>query len=322
MLRSALLALCAGLLPLSAQAEDVYDAAESAVHSFEKIFGVTEGKRRNHTKGFCFDAEFIPADPAIRDYTASPIFRQTSPVIGRLSHKGGDNLAADHKPADYGLAIRIDAPDDVVHIINMNTLDFFPVSTPRAFAELMRAKAGGKAAVKAFAKKSRELQAYKKHHARKDRTLRPYEGATYNSVNSFYLVGAGGKRTAIRWSFIPAREQKVVLKPEQDFFFENMKANLAAGDIVWDMVVTLANPGDKVDNANIPWTGEHKTITAAKLKVKAVSTERDGRCDTINYDPLVLSDGFEPSGDPLLAARSISYAISADKRLREKARMN
>ena len=118
MLRAASIALCVSLLPLSAHAENVSEAAVSIVDSFENIFGVTKGKRRNHTKGFCFEAEFIPADPAIRDYTVSPIFKQTSPVIGRLSHSGGNNSAADDKPADYGLAIKIVPADDGVHIIS------------------------------------------------------------------------------------------------------------------------------------------------------------------------------------------------------------
>ena len=319
MLKVTALALGISLFALSAQAETVNDAAGSIVESFEKIFGVTEGKRRNHTKGFCFEAEFVPDDPEIRNYTDSPIFKETAPVIGRLSHKGGNNAAPDDKPADYGLAIKITAPDNDVHIINMNTLDFFPVSTPQAFAELMRAKAAGGDAVKAFAADSKELQAFKAHHSKKEKGLRPYEGSTYNSINSFYLVDNEGQRTAIRMSLVPTKPQEIVLEPKQDFFFENMQENLASGEIAWDLVVILANPDDAVDNAAIPWTGNRKTIKAATLKVVSISSEDAGQCDTINYDPSVLSAGFEPSGDPLLAARSISYAISAGKRLSEKA---
>ena len=178
MFRPAVIAFCVSVVPLQASAEDVSDASQSVVQSFEKIFGVTKGKRRNHTKGFCFEAEFSPSGDTVGKYTHSPIFKQTSPVIGRLSHKGGNNMAPDHKHADYGLAIQINTRDDEVHIMNLNTLDFFPVSTPQAFAELMRAKAAGKEAVKAFARKSKELQAYKKHHSKKDKTLRPYEGTT------------------------------------------------------------------------------------------------------------------------------------------------
>ena len=320
MLRAISLVLCVILFPWSAYAESVDEAAASIVESFENMFGVTEGKRRNHTKGFCFEAEFIPAESAIRSYTVSPIFTQTSRVVGRLSHSGGNDTAADDKPGDYGLAIRI-APDDNVYIISANTLDFFPVSTPQAFAELMRAKAKGKEAVEAFAAKNPEFQAFKAHHSKRDKTLRPFEGSTYNSINSFYLIDDEGKRTAVRWSFVPTIEQEVVLAPTSDFFFENMQANLDAKGIVWDIIATIANDDDVIDNATIPWKGDRQKITVAKLKILSISTDQDGECDTINFDPSVLGEGLEPSEDPLLAARTIAYAISAGKRLSEKQKL-
>ncbi len=316
MLRATSIALCVSLVPLSACAETIGESAVSIVDSFESIFGVTEGKRRNHTKGFCFAAEFIPADPAIRDYTTSPIFRQTSPVIGRLSHSGGNNAAPDHKPGNYGLAIRIGSGVDA-NIISGNTLDFFPVSTPQAFAGLMRARAEGKEAEDAFAAQNAEFEAFKAHHSKRDKTLRPFEGSTYNSINSFYLIDDEGNRTAVRWSFVPDREQKIVLEPAPDFFLDNMQANLDADEIVWDLIATIAGPGDLVENAAVPWTGDRKKIRAAKLKVLSISADHGGACDTINFDPSVLSEGLEPSDDPLLQARTISYAISAGKRLSE-----
>ena len=114
----------------------------------------------------------------------------------------------------------------------------------------------------------------------------------------------------------------MVLEPKQDFFFENMSTNLQAHGVAWDMIVTVANPDDEIDNANIPWSGEHTSFKAATLTVKNISTEQHGKCDAINYDPLVLSEGFEPSDDPLLEARSISYAIGVSKRVDEKAKIN
>lgn len=65
-----------------------------------------------------------------------------------------------------------------------------------------------------------------------------------------------------------------------------MQENLDNGDIVRDMVIMIANPNDEIDNATIMREGEHKTITAAKLKVTSIAYEQDGQCDDINYDPL------------------------------------
>jgi hypothetical protein len=40
--------------------------------------------------------------------------------------------------------------------------------------------------------------------------------------------------------------------------------------------------------------------------------------DSVNFDPLVLSKGFESSAAPMLAARSAIYALGLSKRLSQK----
>ncbi len=295
-----------------------HENTERNMSAFENLFGVTKGKRRNHTKGFCIVGEFVPEDPAILSYTNSPIFRDKSKINGRVSHKGGENNPPDNKPADYGLAFEITTSGGDNHIISMNTEHFFPVSTTEAFIKLLEAKAKGKEATTAFAKNSTELQAYKAYHSALDKSLRPYEGATYNSINTFYLVNDTGKRTAVRWSFVPAGEHGIVLDPADSFFFENMQANLAKGTVAWDMVVSLAADGDDILNPAIKWSDDNTKIIAAKLKVTSAVRETDGVCEEMNFDPLLLSDGFEPSEDPMLQARSDLYALGVARRLSEK----
>jgi len=298
-----------------AHAEDV----PNVVDSFENIFGVTEGKRRNHTKGFCFSATLTPHDQSITQFSNSPIFTEDLNVTGRFSHGGGNNHAPDDKAGGkYGMGLSITTSSDELHLMALNTLDFFPVATPEAFAELMYAKSQGADAVKKFKAGNKELQHFKAHMAKKEVTLTPYEGKTYNSVNSFYLVNGAGEKTAIRWSFVPNQNQSIVVEPKPEFFFENMQQNLNGDGIVWDMVVTIANADDNVDNPAVLWEGEHKKIIAAKLKISSISTDELGSCDNINFDPLVLSTGFEPSADPMLQARRNAYAISFGKRLSEQ----
>ena len=155
-------------------AADVHQTADNLINSFEKIFGVTEGKRRNHTKGFCFKGEFIPNAKAMLPYTTNLLFLKKASVIGRLSHKGGNNHAPDDKPADYGMGLSIHTSDGVNNM-SMNTLDFFPVATPEAFADLMIAKTQGAAAVKAFKTKNVDLQRFSANNAKKEKKLTPYE---------------------------------------------------------------------------------------------------------------------------------------------------
>lgn len=137
-------------------------------------------------------------------------------------------------------------------------------------------------------------------------------------MNSFYLVNDKDEKTAVRWSFVPQQQQTLVVTPAQNFFFKNLQQNLVNKVVTWDMVITLANPEDDVDNAAIAWQGKHQRIVAAELTIKEIQSEQVGKCDLINFDPLVLSTGFAPSADPLLQARRNAYAVAFGRRLAEK----
>jgi len=313
-----LIILTFGIATTQAVAADSDNSAVEAVSAFEQLFGVIKGKRRNHVRGFCIAGELNPVDVSITEYSASPLFTGKAGVIGRLSHKDGYHSSPDNKPAQYGLGLSITTHTGEAHMMSMNTLDFFPVATPEVFTELMQAKVKGSAAVKAFKENSTDLQRFKAHMAKKNRVLTPYEGSTYNSINSFYLVNKEGKKTAVRWSFVPATEKTIVLPPSSSFYFENMQKNLEQGEIGWNMVLTIANPEDDVANPAIPWEGNHQQIIAAKLTISSIQREEEGKCESINFDPLILSSGFAPSEDPILKARRSIYAVSFGRRISER----
>jgi len=298
-------------------AQNNFDVVDSFA-AFEELFGVTEGKRRNHTKGFCIEGELEPMDSAVKMYSSSSLFTGNSSVIARVSHKGGKANPADDKYGLLGMAMQITTPANGLHVIAMNTEHFFPVATSEAFIELLRAKKAGPEASKAFAAKHPELKAYKAYHSALDKSLKPYEGTTYNSVNTFYLVNEAGEKTAMRFSFHPSGETGLVVDTHPNFFLENMQSNISKGGVSWDMVITLANPGDAVVDPSKQWTGDHKEITAARFTVTNAMSETDGRCDAINFDPTVLSEGFAVSEDPMLKVRSMIYALGVGKRLSKK----
>jgi len=317
MIQNVLLAICFILVAAPLSAQEKFDVVDG-FSAFEDLFGVVPGKRRNHTKGFCVEGTIVPLGSDIQSLSRSSLFRGNSSVVARVSHKGGKANPADDKYGLLGMALEITTPDNETHVIAMNTEHFFPVSTSEAFIGLLRAKKAGPEASKAFAAKHPELKTYKSYHAGLDKTLRPYEGTTYNSVNAFYLVNEAQEKTAMRFSFQPSGEQSIVVDTHPDFFLQNMQANIENGEVSWDMVVTLANPGDSIEDPSQQWTGEHTSITAARFTASAAMSESEGSCDRINFDPTVLSDGFEISEDPMLKVRSMIYALGVGKRLSEK----
>ncbi len=47
--------------------------------------------------------------------------------------------------------------------------------------------------------------------------------------------------------------------------------------------MTLANPGDPVDDASKAWTGEHKIINAGTLVLQSSQPQANGDCRDINF---------------------------------------
>ena len=67
-----------------------------------------------------------------------------------------------------------------------------------------------------------------------------------------------------------------------------------------------------------PQNADRVRVDAGTLVIERAQTQIDGPCRNIDFDPLVLPAGIEPSGDPLLAARSAAYMESFSRRMAEE----
>jgi catalase len=102
-----------------------------------------------------------------------------------------------------------------------------------------------------------------------------------------------------------------------DFLEKDLVQRLSAGPLRWQLMMTLANPGDPVNDASKAWPDGRKVLNAGTLVLERTQPQLNGECRDINYDPLVLPNGIEGSDDPLLAARSAGYASSYLRRTSE-----
>ena len=287
------------------------------VDAFEKKFGIHEGKRRNHIDGFCFSGNLTIKDEGVSKYSKSVIFSKTPlKVNGRLSHKGGMKRN-ESDPGEYGMAFRVELIDGGIQDFSMNTLDFFPVNSPEGFHQLMMAKVSGKKEDFAKLKVDHpEFVNFKSHYGAKSTELKTYSNHQFNSVNTFIFENEEGTKTPVRWSFVPKNDHvKLDQSTENDYYLETKKS-LEKGNLVWEMVVTIANPGDKVNDASIPWEGEHKQIVVATLTVDGIN--KPGLCDNMMFNPIILQPGIQISKDPLLLFRSSAYSESFSRRSQEK----
>jgi catalase len=76
------------------------------------------------------------------------------------------------------------------------------------------------------------------------------------------------------------------------------------------LIVTIGQAGDPTNDATQAWPEGRQQVDAGMVTIDRASSEDTGRCTAVNYDPLVLPAGIEPSDDPLLSARSAVYARS------------
>jgi catalase len=110
-------------------------------------------------------------------------------------------------------------------------------------------------------------------------------------------------------------------KSQHDFLDDELRGRLQQGPLRWHLVLTVAAPGDITTDATKAWPDDRPHIDAGTLVIERESSQSDGDCRDINYDPTILPDGLKVSDDPLLAARSSAYAVSYNRRTHEVANL-
>ena len=105
-----------------------------------------------------------------------------------------------------------------------------------------------------------------------------------------------------------------------EFLFDELRARVKDGKVAFNFILELAEPGDNFDSATVPLPAGRKKVTLGVLKVTSVSADATGPCVTVNYNPMIMPKGVEPSADPMLAARAAPYAVSLGRRLTEGAK--
>jgi catalase len=286
--------------------------------------GPALGHRRNHAKGICFTGTFEANGNGSALSKAQVFTPGQYPVVGRFNLATADPNAADAMVRVRGLGVRIIPPDKQEWRMALIDAPIFPVSTPQAFYDLQTA-AGSKnpEAMKKFIAANPGFLSFLSW-AKSAPWTGSYAEERYNSLNSFVFIDGSGNRQTIRWSLVPAA-QPVPISPEElakrgpDALEQEITQRVAAGPQHWNLVITVANPGDPTADPNKAWPEDRRTVQVGTLTVQQIEPEREGPCRDINYDPTVLPAGMTTSDDPFPAARSAAYSRSFNSRTAEAA---
>jgi catalase len=284
--------------------------------------GPALGHRRNHAKGICFTGTFDANGDGSALSKAQVFVRGQYPVVGRFNLATADPNAADAMVRVRGLGISITTPDGQQWRSAMIDAPIFPVSTPQSFYALLTAS-GSKDpnAMKEFISANPEFLTFL-GWAKSAPWTSSYAEERYNSLNSFLFIDQSGAKHPIRWSLVPAA-QPVPISPGDlakrgpDYLEQEIAQRVSASPQRWNLIITVANPGDPTADPNKAWPEDRRTINAGTLIVQQIEPERDGPCRDINFDPTVLPAGITTSDDPFPAARSAAYSRSYNSRTAE-----
>lgn len=277
--------------------------------------GRPRGYRANHAKGVAVSGFFDSNGNGREISRAAGFAPGRTTVLGRFSFGGGNPHVPDDPSLARGLGLAFAFPTGQQWRMAMLNLPVFPDNTPQGFYErTLAAKplaSTGKPDPDAM---PRFLAGHPETKAAmniiKAQTPSPgFADSTFRSLMAFYFVDDKGTRTPVRWSLEPM-QKALPAGGGDDRLFDALIRQIRTGPLRWRMLLTVGEPGDPVADATVPWPAERRVIDAGTLTLDTIETDGPGNGRDINFDPLVLPDGIEPSEDPMLSARSAVYAAS------------
>jgi catalase len=286
------------------------------MEGFRRVYGLHPGFRRNHAKGVAVTGHF-DSNGNGRELSKAAIFASgRTPVVGRFSLSGGHPMMIDTPAAARGLGLAFAFPDDTQWRMAMLNLPVFPDNSPQGFYDRLLASktdpATAKpdpAAMSAFEAAHPESVAAMALIKRHPPTL-GFADSTFGSLITFFFVDDAGVRTPVRWAFVPLQAAAIPRHGTVNSLFDALVRQVRSGPLQWRLLLTVGQSNDPVLDATLPWPDDRRTVDAGVLTLTGIETDRAGNARDINFDPLVLPDGIEPSDDPLLSARSAVYAAS------------
>ena len=246
-------------------------------------------------------------------------------VQGRFSLAGGNHAVADATATPRGLGLAFAFPSGEQWRTAMLNLPVFLDNSPQGFYDrLIASKASPDTGKPDPAATARFLAAHPETVRamaliKADPPTPGFGDSTFRGLNAFYFVNEAGARTAVRWSLAPL--DRAAPPPHgssgPNWLFDELVRQIRSGPLHWRLLLTLGAPSDPVNDATVPWPPDRRVIDAGTLVITSVATEAAGNARDINFDPLVLPEGIEPTDDPLLSPRSAVYAASYRLRARE-----
>ena len=291
---------------------------EQAIEAIDERFGEHPRHRAFHAKGTLYSGTFTATPEARRLTRAAHMQGEPVRATVRFSNGGGDPGVPDYAPDVRGLAVTFHLADGSRTDISAQTAPRFPFGGVDAFIEFLRlSKPGPAAALRLplfLARHPGALGGVRANFA----ALRPppsFAARPYFAVHAFKWLDAEGGERYVRYTWRPTIDLPDLGSGEakargRDYLREELANRLADGPVRFELEVQIAADGDDPNNPSAVWPEERERLVVGTLEVTAPTDEGE---DFV-FDPTRVTDGIEPSDDPVLRFRPRAYAISHERR--------
>lgn len=298
------------------------ELAEQIVDAMNAVHGIHSGFRAAHAKGICCTGQFT-ADPKAKEFCVAPHLQGDAvPVTVRFSSGSGKPTRADGARDERGIAVKFHLSDGrTTDMVGLSIPVFF-VKTPADFLELLETQRPDPNTGKPDFEK---IAAFAEEHPETQKAIgfvmfsmspASFANCTFHGIHAFGYAAPDGTRRWARYRWVPAAGESTLSDDEtralgRDYLREEMERRLTQEEVLFDLVVQLAEEGDDTTDPTRPWPEERSQIPLGRLRVTGF---KGTECDPMIFDPGRLIDGIEPSEDPILSMRSAAYSVSFERR--------
>jgi catalase len=290
---------------------------EGAVDSFNDRFGLHPGRRTLHAKGLIFKGTFTATPAAAQMTRAAHMQGEPIEMTVRVSNGSGNPNDPDYAPDVRGLATRFHLPDGGRTDILSQTSPRFPVRSAEDFLKFVHVT---KPAPSMLARLPLFLathpEALPSIVAGRVTLKNPASYATlkYYAIHAFRWVDARGGVRYVRYTWLPEAGEQFLSRGDakkagRDYLVDEIDRRVASGPVRFTLSLQVAGEKDKTDDPTAAWPASRERVEAGTLELREPVAD-----DGIVFDPMFLTDGIEPSEDPVLNFRPQAYKTSYERR--------
>jgi catalase len=292
---------------------------EEAMEVIHGRYGAHEGHRALHAKGVLCRGTFTPT-PRAAELTKAAHMRAAVPATVRLSNGGGDPTVPDYAPDVRGLAVSFHLPDGSRTDILSQTIPFFVFKDQEGFFEAVRA---GKPTPSSLVR----IPLLAVRHPKFIRTFpqnakamlslpASFASRPYYPFHAVKWIDADDGERWVRYTWRPTVDEPDISRSEAkrrgaDYLFDELRERLDREPVRMELEAQIAGAGDDPHDPSSVWPDERERVIVGTLEVTAIDPDAD---DGIVFDPMRLTDGIEPSDDPVLRYRPAVYTLSHERR--------